>query len=232
MNRLACGDPVPDADLHALEELAACHLGALELARPRLNGLAESVGTAPLHITHRPKTTQTIIEKLRRHGDMNLARMQDLAGIRIVGALSFAEQDLLADEIMRRFPPDPRAPKISDRRADPSHGYRALHVVVSLEGVTIEVQVRTFMQHVWADLMERLADRLGRQIRYGQPPVPPAGMSQDAAQCLVNAMMETAEHWAAGEPTISEEAALDVDQITESVWRAVADTLRKSGVDL
>jgi len=167
--RLASGSRVSDDDLHALEELVACHMYALELARPRLDGLAEAVGAAPLHVTHRPKTTTTIIEKLRREGDMSLARMQDLAGIRIVGAFTLTEQERLADEICQRLPADPRAPKTVDRRADPRYGYRAVHVIVSLDGITIEVQVRTMAQHLWADLMERLADRLGRQIRYGEP---------------------------------------------------------------
>ena len=85
--RLASSDPVSDDDLRALEELTACHLTALELARPRVDGLAADWGPRPLHITHRPKTTQTIIEKLRREHAMQLARVQDLAGIRIVGAL-------------------------------------------------------------------------------------------------------------------------------------------------
>lgn len=230
--RLACGDPISDDDLHALEELTACHMTALELARPRLNGLAESLGIAPLHITHRPKTTQTIIEKLRRHGDMSLPRMQDLAGIRIVGSFTFADQDRLSEEIARRFPPDPRVPKIVDRRINPSYGYRAVHVIVSLDGVTIEIQVRTLMEHVWADLTERLADRLGRQMRYGQPPTPPPGMSQEQAQSLVDVMMATSENWAANEPAILGRATLDVDRITEDVWSAMSEALRRGGVDL
>jgi len=94
-----------------LEELIACHLEALESARPRLDGLAESVGTGHLHISHRPKTTGTIIEKLRRQASMPLATMQDLAGFRVVGAFSFADQDRLAVEIARRFPADPRPPR-------------------------------------------------------------------------------------------------------------------------
>lgn len=97
--RLAAGDPVSDDDLGTLEELVACHMAVLELARPRLDGVAETVGIEPVHITHRPKTTTTIIEKLRRQRDMNLARMQDLAGIRVVGTFSLAEQDQLAAEV-------------------------------------------------------------------------------------------------------------------------------------
>jgi ppGpp synthetase/RelA/SpoT-type nucleotidyltranferase len=229
--RLAAGDPVSDDDLRALEELAACHLMALELARPRLDGLAGDLEISPLHITHRPKTTQTILEKLRREHGMSLARVQDLAGIRIVGALRFDEQDRLAVEIMRRFPADPRPAKIVDRRANPSHGYRAVHVIVCLDGVTIEVQVRTLLQHVWADLMERLADRLGRQIRYGEPPVPPPGMSIEAAQSIVNAMMDEAAHWAAEQSAV-QAMPLHVDLLTEEIWKAVSDALHGSGIAL
>jgi ppGpp synthetase/RelA/SpoT-type nucleotidyltranferase len=236
--RLASGDPVSDEDLQALEELIACHLTALELARPRVNGLAADLGTAPLHITHRPKTTQTIIEKLRREHGMMLARVQDLAGIRMVGALRSGEQDQLAAEITCRFPADPREARIVDRRAEPSHGYRAVHVIVSLDGITIEVQVRTFFQHLWADLMERLADRLGRQIRYGEPPTPPPGMSIDTAQSIVNAMMGISEEWAAGRGPAANDLSFDetdvmhVDQVTAAVWTRLADSLRASGIDL
>jgi ppGpp synthetase/RelA/SpoT-type nucleotidyltranferase len=236
--RLASGTTVSDEDLRALEELTACHLTALELGRPRVNSLATDLGTAPLHIAHRPKTTQTIIEKLRREQGMMLARVQDLAGIRIVGALKSGEQDQMVAEIVRRFPADPREARIVDRRANPSHGYRAVHVIVSLEGITIEVQVRTFYQHLWADLMERLADRLGRQIRYGEPPTPPQGMSMSTAQSIINAMMGISEEWAAGrgpaadDPSFDETDVMHMDQLMEAVWTRLADSLRASGIDL
>lgn len=231
--RLACGEPIAEDDLQALEELIACHLTALELARPRLNGLSESLGIPPVHITHRPKTTQTIIEKLRRHGDMSLPRMQDLAGIRIVGQFGFVDHDRIAAEITQRFPADPRSPKIIDRRVNPSYGYRAVHVIVALDGVSIEIQVRTLMQHVWADLMERLADRLGRQIRYGQPPSPPPGMSERQAQAIVTGMMEISDEWAASDdPVFREGTVLSVDQVTDHVWTRVSEALHRGGVDL
>jgi ppGpp synthetase/RelA/SpoT-type nucleotidyltranferase len=88
-DRLAADRAPSDDDLRQLEELVACHMTALELARPRLDDLAERAGTPVLYIAHRAKTTQTIIEKLRREHRMLLARMQDLAGIRVIGAVSF-----------------------------------------------------------------------------------------------------------------------------------------------
>lgn len=34
----------------------------------------------------------------------------------------------------------------------------------------MEIQLRTKLQHEWANLFEKLADRVGRGIRYGEPP--------------------------------------------------------------
>jgi Region found in RelA / SpoT proteins len=231
--RLAASSEISAADDRMLEDLIACHLETLESARPRLDGLAETVGTGPLHVSHRPKTTGTIIEKLRRQGgSMPLHSMQDLAGFRVVGAFSFSDQDRLAAEIARRFPADPREPRIRDRRAEPSYGYRAVHVIVSLDDVTIEVQVRTLGQHLWADLMERLADRLGRQIRYGEPSAPGAGSNPDAARAIVGAMMSLSETWAADEPVIPGHVVNRLEDFTEELWAAFSQAIADAGIDL
>jgi ppGpp synthetase/RelA/SpoT-type nucleotidyltranferase len=49
-------------------------------------------------------------------------------------------------------------------------GYAAVHVIVFPEGTPIEIQIRTAWQHEWAELFEKLADLVGRGIRYGEPP--------------------------------------------------------------
>lgn len=234
--RLAADGPITDEDLEALEELIACHMTALELARPRLDGLSEEVGAGPFHVTHRAKTTQTIIEKLRRETGMNLARVQDLAGIRVVGAMSLATQDQVVAGVIRRFPADPKDPRVVDRRADTSHGYRAVHVIVSLDEVSIEVQVRTLVQHIWADVMERLADRLGRQIRYGGAPIPSSGMTQETADGIVRAMMGVSANFASGEatedPVYVAGAELHVERVTNEVWTHISAALSNGGIDL
>jgi ppGpp synthetase/RelA/SpoT-type nucleotidyltranferase len=55
---------------------------------------------------------------------------------------------------------------IVDRRKRPSHGYRAVHVIASVDRRFVEIQIRTSMQDLWAQTMERLADKVGRGIRY------------------------------------------------------------------
>lgn len=226
--RLAAGTD-NDLDREALEELTACHLAAIETARPRLDDLAVAMEACPLHISHRPKTTGTIIEKLQRESGMSLPRMQDLAGIRIVGAISLDEQDRLAAEIIRRFPPDPRQPKLIDRRIDPRHGYRAVHVVVCVDGVSIEIQIRTLLQHLWADLMERLADRLGRQIRYGEPPNAVPGMGVEQGKVLVAGMISSSDKWAERRDVGPRDAAFRLTEITDDLWSSLAVLFEASG---
>lgn len=230
--RLAASTGIADTDLGALEDLVACHMSVLELARPRLSGLAETVGTTQLHITHRAKTTQTIIEKLRRQDGMSLARMQDLAGIRVVGAVSHTEQDALSAEIARRFPADPREPAIKDRREQPSYGYRAVHVIVSLDGIAIEIQVRTLLQHVWANVTERLADLFGRQIRYGEPPTPPDGFSLEAAQGIVEVMMSLSERFAGIQVNLTgpDETPIPVEEATKRLVNTIIEELTRVDV--
>ncbi|HMJ02383.1 MAG TPA: hypothetical protein VK506_05545 [Conexibacter sp.] len=125
-----------------------------------------SLGITP---TSRVKTTGTILEKLHRQGGSWLKNIQDIAGMRIVGTFDRAEQDELVARLAHLFDGD-RRPRVVDRRMTPSHGYRAVHVIVLVRSVPVEIQVRTQLQHEWADLFEKLADKIGRGIRYGEPP--------------------------------------------------------------
>jgi hypothetical protein len=126
-----------------------------------------AVGVSP---TSRVKNTGTILEKLRRYGGSWLKSIQDLAGMRIVADFDRLGQDALVEQLLELFSAEKRAPKIVDRRTDPVQGYRAVHAIVFPEGVPIEIQVRTVWQHEWAELFEKLADRVGRGIRYGERP--------------------------------------------------------------
>lgn len=96
--------------------------------------------------------------------------MQDIAGMRIAGAADRNEQEAIVAELVEMFQDAPRAPKVIDRRENPSHGYRAVHVIVFPDDMAVEIQVRTRWQHEWADMFEKFADRVGRDIRYGAPP--------------------------------------------------------------
>lgn len=123
-----------------------------------------------LSIAGRAKTLDTLLQKLERSPQIGLANVRDVAGVRIVGDFTLGEQDLIASAIAGGFG-CPDAKRI-DRRAAPESGYRALHLALPVMGVLVEVQIRTRLQHLWAEVFEKLADQWGRQIRYGEPPDP------------------------------------------------------------
>lgn len=56
---------------------------------------------------------------------------------------------------------------VNDRRVKPSHGYRAVHVIVTIDNRAVEVQVRTALQHAWAETCEKASDITGAGIKYG-----------------------------------------------------------------
>jgi ppGpp synthetase/RelA/SpoT-type nucleotidyltranferase len=153
------------ADLELLHEILGMYSEVLATAVERVRGGA---GVSP---TSRIKNTGTILEKLRRNGGHGLKSIQDLAGMRIVVRADRPGQDAVVQQLVDVFGEDPRPPKVVDRRAAPVHGYRAVHVIAFPEGLPVEIQVRTPWQHEWAELFEKLADRVGRGIRYGEPPV-------------------------------------------------------------
>lgn len=162
--RLVQGENPTHADLELLHEVLGLYSEVLVAAVERVR---ESLGVSP---TVRVKNTGTIVEKLRRNGGHGLKSIQDLAGMRIVVRSDRRRQDAIVEQLVTLFGEDARPPKVVDRRVDPVHGYRAVHVIAFPEGVPVEIQVRTLWQHEWAELFEKLADRVGRGIRYGDAP--------------------------------------------------------------
>lgn len=94
--------------------------------------------------TGRPaKTTTAIADKLKRQ-KTRLSQIQDIAGYRIV-VNSVPDQDDALARLTELFP----KATIEDRRKRPSHGYRAVHIIVELDERLIEIQLRTANQHQW-----------------------------------------------------------------------------------
>jgi putative GTP pyrophosphokinase len=121
--------------------------------------IRDQLGLEP---TGRPaKSTTSISEKLRRES-IRLSQMQDIAGCRLT-----VTDMLTQDEVVMRLKGLFDRPIVVDRREHPSHGYRAVHVIVEHSGKLIEVQVRTSLQHLWAELSEKLSDVVDASVKYG-----------------------------------------------------------------
>ncbi len=111
------------------------------------------------------KTTLSIVAKLRREGVRQLSAMQDIGGCRVTVDTLIVQNELI-EKLMIAFPDA----KLYDRVKKPSHGYRAKHLVVKVDGRRIEIQVRTRFQNLWALFSECAADLFGQEIKYGKGP--------------------------------------------------------------
>lgn len=124
-------------------------------------------------LTQRLKRNPSIMQKLKLHKNMNLSRMQDIGGIRVVVPV-IGDVYKLRDEIKkagthRSF--QSTLVREYDYIAKPkSSGYKSLHMVYkhgknlpAHQQCLIEVQIRTSIQHAWATAVEIMG------IYYNQP---------------------------------------------------------------
>jgi len=132
--------------------------------------------------TGRPaKSTTSIADKLRRES-MRLTQRQDIAGARVV-VPDLASQDEVVERLAARFP----QVTTFDRRKKPSHGYRAVHLVVMQDGRGIEVQIRTSLQHLWAELSEKVSDVIDPKLKYGGGPRMVTTILREASRLMTDA---------------------------------------------
>ena len=149
-------DAWTDADLRLLDTYRRSFAGACDDV---MTLLRDELGLSP---TARPaKSTTSIIDKLKRES-VRLTQIQDIAGCRVI-----VEDVLSQDRITERLRGRLQDLSVVDRRKAPSHGYRAVHVIVRIREVSIEIQLRTELQHSWAELSEKLADSIGHDLKYG-----------------------------------------------------------------
>jgi len=157
-NHLRQGSLV-EADLRLLDEYRRSFGEAYETV---VRTIREQLQLEP---TGRPaKSTGSLVEKLHRES-IRLTQVQDIAGCRLVVADVAAQEQAVAS-LRATFP----AASVIDRRAQPSYGYRAVHLIARMSGKLVEIQVRTSLQHLWAELSEKLSDVVDPAIKYGGGP--------------------------------------------------------------
>jgi len=154
-DRLKKGSP-SEADLRLLDEYRLSFGDAYNTV---IRTIREKLRLEPTGRT--AKTPSSIAEKLRRES-IRLSQIQDIAGCRIIVPDVFT-QDHITATLRDTFPET----RVMDRRMNSSHGYRAVHVIVMTQGVSVEIQVRTALQDLWAELSERLSDVVDSSIKYG-----------------------------------------------------------------
>lgn len=128
-------------------------------------------------VAQRLKRVSSIVFKLKRESSMQLSRMQDIAGMRVVldsqRDLEFFKKEMenskMKHELLRA----------KDYIEDPKDsGYRGIHLIYKYHnekiseshGLSIEVQIRTRLQHAWATAVETMGTFLGNSLKSSDGP--------------------------------------------------------------
>lgn len=148
-----------------------------------------------LEISSRVKSEDTMREKLARSGQHDLSRMRDVSGLRIQGDISRRNQYLLTEKIVGVLESFGLECKLIDRIQEPVQGYRALHIEVNAPAGRTEIQIRTRLQSLWANVSEYAADFFGREIRYSVPSNPEAREFSDVLKTLSERHSGVEDSW-------------------------------------
>ena len=159
-------------DMRVLNNWRASHGFPLSELHDRLRPMATRVVSDAV-VSQRLKTTPSTLSKLRRFPRMQLARMQDLGGCR--AALHTIEQVRELQEAYVGSVSGHRLLREMDYigRPKPS-GYRGVHLIYRYQsddaynGLHIEVQLRSRLQHAWATAVETAGAFLQHALKFNE----------------------------------------------------------------
>ena len=150
-------------DIRILEEWRTAHRHVLNTFQSLLRNRTKDTDIV---VAQRHKRKLTIIDKLKRYPKMRLARMDDVAGCRLIfknlDELYKFRENMLNARFRHQLKND--VDKYDYIKSPKSTGYRGVHDVYSYnvnspygeqyKGLLIEIQYRTFDQHAWATAVE------------------------------------------------------------------------------
>lgn len=128
-------------------------------------------------VAQRLKRMPTIIDKLKRYPAMKLTTMQDIGGIRAVVPS--------VREVYKLYHDYKNNPRLTHELIDEKDyiagprsedGYRSVHLIYKYNnvlapeynGLRLELQIRTKLQHVWATAVETMGTFLGQALKSRQ----------------------------------------------------------------
>lgn len=149
----------------------ASHSFPLNTFRQGLRHRAHEVDSAPL-IAQRIKRLSSITYKLRRFPSMNLVQMQDIGGCRaVVSNVAHVKElrKLYEDSDLKHH-----LARTDDYITQPKDsGYRSVHLIYryksdrkeTYNGLQIEMQLRSQLQHAWATAVETVGTFLQQSLK-------------------------------------------------------------------
>lgn len=164
-------------DLLVIDEWRAAHKVVLNTFQASLRNRTRNENVV---VAQRHKRRNTIFNKLLREPKMELARMDDIAGCRLIFESIDELNDFRRDFHKARF--KHRRKNEADKynyiaRPKPT-GYRGIHDVYSYDvnskngefykGLLVEIQYRTLIQHAWATAVEVIGYITENQPKFQQ----------------------------------------------------------------
>jgi ppGpp synthetase/RelA/SpoT-type nucleotidyltranferase len=148
------------------DEYRKRHLQPLSETTMELQGWLGDYGR-PYYIAQRLKRKPQIVRKLRRLS-VRLSQLQDIGGSRIIVPTN-EDVDRLAEFIEQRV--KEKGHFSIERRSDYRQrgrdrtGYRALHLILKRTDVSLELQLRSRVQHYWSESIERTSVIYGHHLK-------------------------------------------------------------------
>lgn len=159
------------AALEILNHWRSCHAYPINTFQATLRARLKRVCSTAL-VAQRLKRTPSILKKLKMNHGMQMARMQDIGGLRaVVNNLSQVQKlrQLYADGELAH-----ELIAIDDYISNPKEsGYRSLHLIYKYknlrnplyDGLCVELQIRTQLQHAWATAVETIGTFLDQALK-------------------------------------------------------------------
>lgn len=140
------------------------HMRPMDDIFDAINELKEKHPEFDYDVAERLKRLPSILGKLHRFPTMKLNQIQDIGGVRII--CSDIDQLMallpLLDEILPEY-------REKNRLENPApSGYRGIHRIYKKDGVCVELQIRTMLEHVWATSVESIDVLRGTAMKNGE----------------------------------------------------------------
>ncbi len=171
-----------DDDIAVIDAWRAAHRPVLNTFNVMLRRRAKNFPGAKVGVRH--KRRRTIFNKLSRYPDMQLARMDDIAGCRVIFDTIEDLHNFRRELHAARFDHKRRndVDKYDYIKTPKSTGYRGIHDIYeydarpgrvgqassSSKGLYVEIQYRTFVQHAWATAVEVIGNITQSQPKFQQ----------------------------------------------------------------
>jgi putative GTP pyrophosphokinase len=126
-------------------------------------------------VAQRLKRSVSIVSKLERFSNMKLSTMQDISGLRAI--LNDISEVRLMEESYRKSKFKHKLKDYKDYIDEPAPtGYRGIHLIyqyvneqaLESNGLRVEIQIRTKLQHAWATAVETMGTFLNQSLKSSQ----------------------------------------------------------------